>query len=207
MARWMTIFGVHRVHVYYDRDPYFDSHGLGRYIVKVLRYAVVPPHLKKAAFPLERTNRAFGVVPPKNIPQPHWAAIVQQQKNRALLHNGKTIILREPHGTAVMYKGNRQMLPEEAPQYEGYYAHFWPSLKKLMATLKQKGYTIVGASKEGTPKPIHPKRTLLVLGSPFRDIFEIEKEGYDYVFAIPPFYPNKSLRMDEALVLSLAALR
>ena len=67
LARILAIGRVTHIIIYYDEDPLFDSHALGKYITKVLKYAITPPWLKKLAFPLSPENRYLGVIPPLQI--------------------------------------------------------------------------------------------------------------------------------------------
>ena len=212
LVRWALIHKVHRVYVYHDKDPLFDSRGLGRYIVKVMRYALVPPALKKRAFALKQTNRAFGVIPAKNIAQPHWVVALRTNKDQALVTDGAKkwwVRMKESHGTAFMANSTEQLLPEESPQYEGFYVHFHSDLGTLAQTKRGRGYRIIGASARGRALRSAPKfdRALIVFGSAFRDIFEIEKDIYDDVWAIPEDYPTRTLRTDEAVVKLLTGLR
>jgi len=67
LARYLAIFKVTHVFIYYDPDPRFNSHGLGKYITKVLKHCITPPYLKKYATPYKSEYREFGLLHPLQI--------------------------------------------------------------------------------------------------------------------------------------------
>ncbi|RLF64917.1 MAG: hypothetical protein DRN30_04885, partial [Thermoplasmata archaeon] len=166
LARFLGMFRVTHVFVYYDEDPYFDSHGLGRYIVKTLKYAVTPPWLKKLVFPLEETDRYFGVIPPLQIEshispgKTEWGAVTHE---RILVskHVNKKIsvnkLVRLGYGKRlpqlVAIRDGKLVSPDDLNREE--YIGFWPvyynkPLSSLL-TLLRKRYDpyIIGTSRKG----------------------------------------------------------
>ncbi|RDD52362.1 hypothetical protein BA065_02165 [Nanoarchaeota archaeon NZ13-N] len=59
VARAAVTFGINEVCIYYDPDPKFDSHGLGRFLVKVLKYlnTLLLEKLRKEGFYIIGTSR------------------------------------------------------------------------------------------------------------------------------------------------------
>jgi len=66
-ARFLAISRVTDAIVYYEKSVSFETKGLGKYISKILNYAVTPQTEKKIAFPLSEENKYFGVIPPLEL--------------------------------------------------------------------------------------------------------------------------------------------
>ncbi len=212
LARVLAIFGVTHVFVYYDDDPYFDSHALGRYIVKVLKYAVTPPWLKKKAFPKSTTDRWFGLIPPLQI-EAHekesiggwsWGVVGGRLYP---LYRGRPVnplrIKRDP--------------------YIGFWAEYIPEkldraikqVKKRMGALHIIGTSKYGRSiwdaavKENIYDFSSQDVVVVVFGGPHRGIFEMSGEVsdlFDLVVNVYPHQRTRTIRTEEAVALTLEAL-
>ncbi len=229
LARFLGMFHVTHIFVYYDKDPYFDSHGLGRYIVKTLKYAVTPPWLKKLVFPLEETDRYFGVIPPLQIKShispgtTEWGAVTHE---RILVskHVNKKIsvnkLVRLGYGKRlpqlVAIKDGKLISPEKLTREE--YIGFWPvyfnkSLSSLLKILKKKfNPYIIGTSRKGkslSDLNINNRDICVVFGSHHRGIYEMpgfKERDYDVIVNVLERQGTKTIRTEEAVPLSLEAL-
>ncbi len=208
LARIFAIFGVTHVFVYHDEDPLFDSHALGRYIVKVLRYAVTPPWLKKEAFPKESTDRWFGLVPPLQI----------EAHERERIGPWSWGVER---GHLVPLFRGRPADPMDLTRryYIGFWAEYIPEpLGKALEVVSKKfgNAVLVGTSRRGDPiwaRDVRETLRLLrgdwvvVFGGPHRGIFEmgVGRESFHAVVNIYPRQRTKTIRMEEAVALALEA--
>ncbi len=184
LARWLGLFRVTQIIVFYDPDPLFDSHGLGRYIVKVLKYCVTPPWFKKMVFPKPLYDKNFNYVPPLTI----------QSHQKAWIKNRSWGVLKKEKGKVVLiYRSNSKLVKKEikdqkikypslvpiekrenklytldpfdltVENYIGYYPiYFNKQINKLIADLRKRfgnSLTVIGTSRKG--KPINKVRNKL----------------------------------------------
>ncbi len=241
LARLLGIGRVTHVFVYYDRDPYFDSNALGRYITKILKYAVTPPWLKKKVFPLSKEDRYLGVIPPLQI-HSHmhengplvWGDVSQIKKGQAKVEfrsSGRwasiQIETKELAKKGYQLKQNQLVLldPKETElvspyeisrnNYVGFYASYLNHgiHKAIRYARKLFPGIVVGTSKNGDifsgQLSRHHKNVTLVFGGPNRGLHKIEgfvKSDFDMIINVMPYQETKTLRMEEALQISLVKL-
>ncbi len=245
LARSLGIGRATNVIVYHDKDKYFDSNALGRYIVKVLKYAVTPPWLKKYVFPLSPEDRYLGVVPPLQI-NAHisdngprvWGVVDQIKDGKAQIRyrvNKKWynfVISKSMLSDFGYPKKVYQLVPVDSsskaviPYYElgrekyiGYFPHYSPSnLHHAITQVRKRfGGIVIGTSRKGTffedtniaHKLKTSKTVTIVFGGPNRGIFEIDgfrRRDFDYIINIMEHQETKSLRTEEAVLLTLCKL-
>lgn len=228
LARYLGMFRVTHVFVYYDKDPYFDSHALGRYIVKVLKYAVTPPWLKKLVFPIEDTDRYFGVLPPLQIEshispgKTEWAAVTHERilvskrtNKRISLNRLSKLGYGKKLPQLVPVRDGRPIPPEHLTRED--YIGFWPmyfnkSLPHLLKMLKKRyDPYIIGTSRKGKkPENLNTDRDMcIVFGSHHRGIYDMpgfREEDCDVIINVLENQGTKTIRTEEAVPLSLEAL-
>ncbi len=226
LARVCSTFAIDKIAVYYDDDPKFESHALGRFIVKVLKYCNTPPYLKKYLFPKDDDLRYVGVVPPLKTPMhvPHEFNLKYRQgyvlevKRKVKVDCGlnKPIYVKgkAKKGEIVFVDiENRKIVEKPKDVYAGYEVfYFNRGLKPLLNKLKAEGYYIIGTSKYGKPireiKLKKKEKIAIIFGSPFRSLLDICNASYFDILI--NFVPNQSvltIRTDEALHYVLAILR
>lgn len=234
LARFLGMYRVTHVLVYYDEDPYFDSHALGKYIVKTLKYAVTPPWLKKEAFPLEETDRYWGAIPPLQI-QAHqkegnvgWGVV----KDGKLLWKGEK---RPADEKELKKKGYGRKTPQLVAVKNGKvidpytlnredYNGFWPvyfnkPLPDLIKHVRKRfDAYVIGTDRDGeylgdvaerVRKGSKSKDVLIVFGGHHRGITEMKGFGegdYDVIISLFRRQETKSVRTEEAVPLVLEAL-
>jgi len=210
LARYFAIFGVTHVFVYHDPDPFFDSHALGRYIVKVLRYAVAPPWLKKKAFPLRDTDRWFGLIPPLQI-EAHmkeqvggWGWGVVDGKLRPFFRG-------KPVSPYALNRAN----------YIGFWAEYIPhaindALKKVSTVLDDPFF--IGTSRKGESiwdddvrkrlLAARDRDVVILFGGHHRGIYEmgVDEKLLDVVINAYPLQRTKTIRTEEAVAIVLSVL-
>ncbi len=233
LARVFATFGVTDVCVYYDPDPHFDSHGLGRFIVKVLKYLNTPPYLRKVAFPLDKSLRYIGLCEPLKTPhhlkrEPwRYVYVLEDLGDKLRVSDGKDeFIVKKGKGVR---RGERILVIDvkrkitvdkhELDVYWGYDVfYFNRTLDVLLERLKERGFLIIGTSKYGEDvrKARISKRDkiAIIFGGPFRGIREIlkkkwhtHKKYFDYFLNFIPRQNVETIRMKEAVHYVLAVLR
>ncbi len=65
VARFCSIYRVRTIFIY--RDPLNPSHDVSRQVIKLFRYFITPPYLRKLLFPLDRDLSYVGIAPPINL--------------------------------------------------------------------------------------------------------------------------------------------
>jgi len=211
LARVLAIFGVTHVFIYYDRDPYFDSHALGRYIVKVLKYAVTPPWLKKKVFPKEETDRWFGLIPPLQI----------EAHERESVGGWSWVAIG---GRLVPLCRGRPVDPLRIKRdpYIGFWAEYIPERidRAVELVRRRKGFRyVVGTSRHGESiwdgavrerlRELASGGVAVVFGGHHRGIFEMPGGSpalFDLVVNIYPLQRTRTIRTEEAVALALEAL-
>ena len=178
LARFLALFRVTELVVFHEPDEKFDTHGLGRYIVKLLKYAVTPPPLKKLAFPLEETDRWFGVIPPleMRIHREGWIG----GRGWGVLHRGVLHVVERGHvkevkdygltGGAKRFFGKPNgplLVPVERngndyrvvspldltrEMYIGFYPRYFNrDVNSLVREYKRRGFSVIATSRKGEP--------------------------------------------------------
>ena len=215
LARTCAIYGVDEIIVYYDPDKMFNSQGLGRKIVRALKYINTPPYLRKDVFKLEDTEKEWGVFPPlktyHHVPEEFgipWrmgivrnGRLVAGKENYAIngrLPDGEVATINKDTGIA-----------EDPKAYWGYSAMYERNGLSRMIE-KNDGFCIVGTSVRGedirnAAKP--NKETLVIFGSPFRGLQEMEKARYDLMLNTVPGQNTKTVRTEEAVHSTLSAMK
>lgn len=214
LARACATFGVDEVVIYFDKDPKFESHALGKYISKILKYLRTPPYLRKYLFPKQKQLRNVGVVPPVNMPShmpEHFKLKVREgyAVNHGLVDIGLTknvSVKGVSKGEVVTLdvKTRRVMKPKHYMGYSSKYIN--KPLKQVLNSLK--GYNI-GASRYGVNvKDVEmPDNYNLIFGSAYRGLKELKAfDKCDIVVNTVPDQLVKSVRTEEAVYYSLAIL-
>ena len=232
LARFLGIYRVTHVVVYHDDDPYFDSHALGKYIVKTLKYAVTPPWLKKEAFPLRSTDRNWGIMPPLQIKshtkpgKRRWAVwkdeTVTDGKERWRV--GENILKRagiKPVSPSLVPVDERRVIPVDRldrKQYIGFWPEYWNvGLHKAIGRLRKrfKGIYVLGTTRHGETAERamagyeEPRDLALVFGGHHRGILEMDdyrESDYDGLLNIFERQETKTVRTEEAVPLVLEHL-
>ncbi len=233
IARACATFSITDIGIYYDPDPYFDSHGLGRFIVKILKYINTPPYLRKIAFEIDESLRYIGVTEPlkaphhldKEYPVPYRYMYLKRDL-------GETVILTDGERKIKVVK-NEFFKPKEKifvvdlergeivdkrtlPLYYGYDVfYFNKGLRVLLERLRKRGFIIIGTSRYGEDvREIEIKKhekVAVIFGSPFRGLREMLGKDYanyfDYYINLVPNQTVKTIRTEEALFYALGILR
>ncbi len=221
IARACAIFRVRHVYIY--QDPAFDETHL---IKEVLEYLETPQYLRKYLFPLKKSLRYAGILPPLKIPS-------HKPKDLKIGEVREGLIVRvAPDGTAwadigmkalALYKGKarerarvtvrvcskRPLVVEEASpgEYWGYEVR----RADLEGLLKRED-AVVTSRKGRIPLPDEMKRkNLLIFGSPAEGVHEIaEKLGIEMenvdVWNMFPDQGTQTVRLEEAVLGSLALM-
>ena len=242
IGRAAAVFRVEEVFVYSDGEGDLEL------IYSVLRYLEVPPYLKKALVPLSPKLMYVGVVPP--LKAPHHVppevfgtkyrdgVVVERYEDRCVVDIGleKKGIVRDkscpPQGSRVAVR----IVGESASHYIvklvdrdtidiywGYRVEVFNSLKQLLQHLRDRGYTIIVATKKGMPiyeieenlaaNLRQRERVALVFGGAYLDVDEIvAEEGLsldsyaDYAVNFIPRQGSVNVRTEEAVIACLAIM-
>ncbi|CAI9832797.1 conserved hypothetical protein [Nitrosopumilaceae archaeon] len=233
IARACAIFAVDQVLVYADGDRRD-----GERLAALLRYAEAPQYLRRALYPRTAALRYAGVMSPLGIsshsvtPDPRRItagdareAVVVSARGRRFIDAGLGRLLpyhgRAPPGRriTVMFRGGPPGLPykevgrSEAPGYWGYVVRERAGLRRTLA--EWEGRVII-ASRRGRPagralRAPPDGGTLLVFGSPERDVHEIlgGRAGGVRDATTVDFFPGQStrtVRLEEALLGALSVI-
>ncbi len=232
LARFLGMYRVTHVIVYHDDDPYFDSHALGKYTVKTLKYAVTPPWLKKEAFPIRTTDRNWGAIPPLQI-----RSHVKPGKIRwAVWRDGKAFDGKEEWAlseTAIKRAGIKPISPSLIPvdrrralnvnqlnreQYIGFWPEYWNvGLHKAIERLRKRfgDVYVVGTTRHGerAERAMHGyergRDMALVFGGHHRGILEMpdyRESDYNGLMNLFERQETKTVRTEEAVPLVLEQL-
>ena len=229
VARALVNFGVHEIGVYYDPDPKFDSHGLGRFLVKVLKYLNTPPYLRKLAFPKERELEEIGAALPItakyhiNTERYVYVYVLKQGREKFIVSDGMSIFTvktrKKIKNTRILVydKVRRDFVEKwEAEEYVGYEVfYFNKTLDKLLEKLRNRNFYVIGTSRCGEDirkaKILNENNVAVVFGSFARGLKEILGEGWrEYFDVVVNTVPNqllKTIRTEEAILYTLATLR
>lgn len=233
IARACATFSITDIGIYFDPDPLFDTHGLGRFIVKVLKYINTPPYLRKVAFGIDTSLKYVGVVEPlktphhldKEYPVDYRYVHVEKREGKELIvTDGRTRYrvkindkFKEGERIIVIDTKKKEIVDKkDIPIYFGYDTfYFSAGLVNLLKRLKEREFLIIGTSRfgENVSKVKIPKRKkiAIIFGSPFRGLKEIVgKKGMQYFDYYLNFIPNqtvKTIRTEEAIFYVLSILR
>lgn len=225
LARAATTFSIDKIVVYYDKDPYFDSHGLGRRIVQLLQYSNTPPYLKKHLFKKKKYLKYAGVMPPLKAPHhvpesfdvPYRLAyVLSSSGNQAKLEAGLEKPITIPNtslskGDLVIINPKTKKILEKTDTYFGYEAEYFnQSLPTLLKELKD--HTIIGTSAHGTPiqdfKPPKSSQNLaIVFGCAYRGLYDLldnPNSLCDQIINIAPNQQVETIRTEEAVYYTLS---
>ena len=219
IARAAAIFRVKNIYIY--RDPVLDESDLIR---EVLEYLETPQYLRKYFFPLKKSLRFAGVLPPLKIPS-------HKPKNLKIGELREGVIVRvAPDGTAwadvgakalALYRGNarerarvtvrvcsKKPLVVEDAQPEGYWGY--RVRKTRLKDLVKRKDAVITSRRGKVPEPRDVARKgLLIFGSPSEGVHEIAErlgvslEGVD-VWNMFPDQGTQTVRLEEAVMGSLA---
>ncbi len=221
IARTCAVFRVECVYIYYD--PALDESDL---IKEVLDYLETPQYLRKYLFPLKKSLRYAGILPPLKIPS-------HRPKDLKIGEVREGIIVRvAPDGTAwadigmkalALYKGKaregarvtvrvcskKPLVVEEASpdEYWGY------KVKKAdLEDLLEREDSVVTSRKGRIPLPDEmKKKNLMIFGSPVEGVQEIAEklelriEDVD-VWNMFPGQGTQTVRLEEAVLGSLTLM-
>ena len=228
IARACVNFGINEIGVYYDPDPKFDSHGLGRYIVKVLKYLNTPPYLRKLAFPKKKEFKYLGAALPivakyhETRDRYEYVYVLKKRGKKYFVSNGSSafqvISNKSVKSKIVIYDKVLKdfVYPWETSEYFGYEVFYYNKpLESLLKKLKIQGTFVIGTSKFGeTIQKANlrkSKRIAIVFGSFARGLKEIlGKNWTSYFNAVVNVSPDqnlKTIRTEEAVFYTLSILK
>ena len=233
IARAAATFGITDIGIYYDPDPYFDSHGLGRFIVKVLKYINTPPYLRKTAFSVDPSLKYIGIVEPLKTPHhldiefklPFRYTYLKKKLNGYIIVTDgkrdykvkKTANYREKEKIYVIDTDKKVIVDKHSlPVYFGYDVfYFNKGLLPLLRKLRKRGFLIIGTSRYGDDiRNVELKKSdkiSIVFGSPFRGLIDMLGDNYrnyfDYFVNFIPDQNVKTIRVEEAVFYVLGILR
>jgi len=228
IARAAVTFGINEIGIYYDPDPKFDSHGLGRFLVKVLKYLNTPPYLRKIAFPLEKDLEEIGTALPIKSDyhfdreRYEYVYVLKKEGKEYLVTNGeKEFKVKSdkdfPTRILIYDKVNKRFVEKyETEKYFGYEVFYYNKpLPFLLDKLKKEGFYIIGTSRLGEDirkvKLKKSDKVAIAFGSfvrGFEDMFGDKfKEMFDVTINVVPNQLIHSIRTEEAIFYTLAVLR
>ncbi len=228
LARACVNFGINEIGVYYDPDPKFDSHGLGRFIVKVLKYLNAPPYLRKLAFPKKKEFSQIGAALPITAKyhelrdRYEYVYVIKRKNKKYFVSDGRKVFTvfsnKNIRSKIVIYDKslNDFVLPWETEEYFGYETFYYNRpLENLLKRLKKEGATIIGTSRLGRDvrkvKLRKTGRIVIVFGSFARGLQEIIgkswKSFFDEVINVSPDQNLKTLRTEEAVFYTLSIFK
>ncbi len=198
-ARSIALNGITQVLIYHEEDEKVRSTSLGRYITKLLKYAVTPPYLKKIIFPLEETDKYFGVIPPlelwshKRRGTIRWGAVKREkmyviifdgeEEVRRAIGRGEDIVKRLGEGRYYLMPihGERVIDPKllTTNPYIGYYPFYTGQSpdnilrhsNTFRVLLSKYGEDVYTAARTLRRK-VEGRDITFVVGSPFRCLLE-----------------------------------
>lgn len=232
IARACATFGITDIGIYYDPDPKFDSHGLGRFIVKVLKYINTPPYLRKIAFGRDESLRYIGVIEPLKTPHHldkiygtryRYAYVLSKKKQYLYVTDGNreykvrtTSAYRARERIIVIDTIERKVIDKRhVPYYFGFDVFYYnKGLPHLLRDLKRRGFCIIGTSKYGNNvNQVKIKRVgdvSIVFGSPYRGLREMLGAEYgrffDFFINVVPNQKVETIRTEEAVFYTLSIL-
>ncbi|MEM4571240.1 MAG: RNA methyltransferase [Nanopusillaceae archaeon] len=228
VARAAVTFGINEIGVYYDRDPKFNSHGLGRYIVKILKYLNTPPYIRKFVFPLEKDLKEVGSCLPIKAnyhldrSRYVYVYVLNKEGNFYRVTDGKSefkVYSKNNYkNKTLIYDKKRNKFVEkyETEIYFGYEVFYYNKpIEDLLKKLKKEDFFIIGTSKLGEDiRKVDLKiksNVAIVFGSfarGFEDIWKNDfKKKFDIVINSVPNQLIESIRTEEAIYYTLALLR
>ena len=232
IARAAALYRVDDIIVYRDRLATSRDY---RLMVKLLKYIITPPHLKKTLFPIDEDLRYVGVIPPLKTPahepprEPRPGALID---GLVLKCTGRECILDlGALGKAIAPPGLRPgsivtvkieevraekllVAPEKPRCYWNPRLGRARNLASLIASEKRLGTRVLGTSRLGDCRPLTLKealsgagRVLIVFGGPRGHIWdEVPRRMFDYILNLVPNQGARTVRTEEAVIASLAAL-
>lgn len=228
LARTAVNFGINEIGIYYDPDPKFNSHGLGRYILKVLKYLNTPPYIRKIAFPIDESLRYIGSALPlnsyyhKDKSRYVYVYVLKKNGNKYLVTDGEKEfeinVKRRLRNTKILVydkKKNELIYPYETEYYFGYEVFYYNKpLENLLEKLRKEGFYIIGTSRYGEDirkVKIERKENLAIVFGSFargiEDMIKNWKEKFDITINICPDQKLETIRTEEAIHYTLPLLK
>ncbi len=230
LARACSAFSVDEIYVYWDKDPLFDSHGLGRYITKILDYCNTPPYLRKHLFPKEEDLKYVGVIPP--LKSPHQIPEESGLKHRmgyvlgvrgkeATVDCGykKPLTVKNKNlkkgQTVTIDEDTKEVVGGEVDSYNGYQVEYFnKSLVHLVKKLKRENYSLIGTSRKGKDirnvKLDVKNKVAIAFGSPYRGLSKLlgkDMKLLNETVNVVPGQKVETVRTEEAVYYTLSILR
>lgn len=228
VARAAVTFGIHEIGIYYDPDPKFNSHGLGRYLVKVLKYLNTPPYLRKIAFPLDKDLKEIGSSLPIKA-RYHldksryvYVYVLEKNDNYYRVTDGSlefTVFCNKDYKNRILIYDKKEKTFVEKYETEFYFGYevfyYNKPLEFLLNKLKKEGFLLIGTSKMGKDirnvKINKHNKIAIAFGSfarGFEDIWKNNfKKKFDIVINTVPDQLIETIRTEEAIFYTLAVLR
>ncbi len=233
IARHLAIFRVDRVLLYRDQDSNPRDHRIARLL---LEYAVTPPHLKKALFPILPELRSAGLLYPLQIPNHDVpekptkgykidGVVEECSGDRCTVYLGgwgRATVKRVKGLTrgslvTLVFEGRRDGKPvyrlsSWGDLYTGFKVEPVSDINSRLIALRKRGYRIIGTSRRGeciTDVKFggNPRGLVVVFGNPYRGIDElVDLSLIDVVLNTIPKQGVKTVRTEEALAATLALL-
>ena len=228
LARAIVNFRINEVGIYYDPDPKFNSHALGRFILKILKYLNTPPYLRKVAFPKSNDFKEIGVSLPitaeyhtKKDPYT-YVYILRRGLSNIYFTDGDTTYsikskIKLGKNRIFLYdkENNKLIKISNAKIYMGYDVfYFNKPFHVLSKRLKRRGYYIIGTSRQGYDIKLvnipNVNKIAIAFGSfarGFEDMYNNYKKFFDIVVNTVPDQNLKTIRTEEAVYYTLSSLR
>jgi len=227
LARAIVNFGINEVGIYYDDDPKFNSHGLGRFILKVLKYLNTPPYIRKIAFPIDKELKYIGSALPLNVYyhkdriRYEYVYILKREKDKFYVTNGEgkfyVNVNKKYRKTNILIydKVNKKLLyPYETEFYFGYEVFYYNKpLEELIKKLKEEKFYLIATSRYGEDiknvKIEKRDKIAIAFGSFARgieDMIKNWKEKFDISINICPDQKLETIRTEEAIYYTLSLL-
>lgn len=215
IARYCATYGVDEIIIYFDEDPFFESHALGKYISKVLKYVRAPPYLRKYLFPKDGNEdlRNVGVIPPVNMPShaPDFFGLKFREgyafkDGHVLIDSDKKLIVPGvKRGSVVLVDDSGKLV--KTNEYLGYSCKYVN--KPLSKVIELLDGPVIGTSRfgENVRRVVIPRDFNLVFGSAYRGLKDLGVfDKCDFVINVVPNQLVKSVRAEEAVAYALTAI-
>ncbi len=233
IARAASIFKINKIYVYKDKNAKRKDFILFKLLLK---YVSTPPHLRKKIFKLTPELKMVGLMPPLRLPvydlpvKPTKGLIMhglveECDSERCKIYLGRygfgLLYERLKPGSIVLVKIIRvnPLIVEKIDNvkfYTGFDTASYYSLRTILKRAKQNNYYIIGTSKRG--KCFNTKEfiknlenrdgILIVIGGPAGNVIEDAggKEYFDSIINTIPFQGSKTVRSEEAILISLGVI-
>ncbi len=233
IARAAAIFRVDKLIIYRA-----SKRGIREYklMLRLLEYAVTPPHLKRVAIPLRPELKYAGVMEPLRTPAHNPPKELEEgavldvyvegcEKSDCIVNMGKLGrgVLRGSYRRGEIVTAKIVDVESDIPRLVRFEPDYYWNLEVVGVSdrlapyvyrLKRRGFLIVGTSKlgdcnSGELKSLlkKAKGVLLVVGGPEGHVWDyLPREDFDAIINTIPMQGTLTVRSEEALLASLSVL-